>query len=54
MYCTPKMPCEIILDRLAQYCLHWKGDVPCIYPEDGGEARMDPALRGEWRPSAAK
>ena len=54
MYCTPKMPCEGILERLAQYCSFWKGDIPCVYPEEGGEARAVPALRGEWRPSAAK
>lgn len=54
MKCTTKMPCEGILDRLAQYCMFWKGDVPCIYPEDGGEERADPALRGEWRPSTAR
>ncbi|MGU3560077.1 hypothetical protein [Methylobacterium radiotolerans] len=54
MYCTPRMPCEGILERLAQYCMFWKGDVPCVYPEDGGEERADPALRGEWRPTSAK
>jgi hypothetical protein len=54
MRCTPKMPCENILERLAWYCMFWKGDVPCVYPEDSGEDRTDPTLRGEWRPSTAR
>ena len=53
MYCTRSMPCEAILDRLASYCLVWKADVPCVYEEDGGELRVDPELRGNWRPVAA-
>ncbi len=53
MKCTKSMPCEVVLDRLAWYCLFWKADVPCIYEEDGGELRIDPKLRGNWRPSAA-
>ena len=50
MYCRPSMSCEAILERLAQYCMQWQGDVPCVTVEDGGEDRSDPALRGEWRP----
>lgn len=42
------MSCEAILDRLAQYCSVWKGDVPCVAIEDGGEDRSDPKLRGRW------
>lgn len=44
--------CEDILQRLSWHCSFWKGDVPCVYPEDGGEARQ-PADRIDWRPKPA-
>ncbi|TXM92635.1 hypothetical protein [Methylobacterium sp. WL116] len=49
MRCRPAMPCHDILDRLAQYCIEWKGNVPCVAIEDGGEDRQDPRLRGRWQ-----
>lgn len=47
--CTNSDICETVLDRLAWHCGSWRGDVACVYPQEGG-AYIDPALRGEWRP----
>ena len=54
MQCRPRMTCEDIVYRLAWYCLQWQGDIPCVAVEDGGEYRMDPKLRGDWRPKAVQ
>ncbi|KQT47914.1 hypothetical protein ASG52_11690 [Methylobacterium sp. Leaf456] len=51
--CMPRDGCEDVLQRLFWHCSFWKGDVPCVYPEDGGEARQ-PADRIDWRPKPAK
>lgn len=54
MQCRPRMTCEDIVYRLARYCLQWQDDVPCVATEDGGEYRIDPKLRGDWRPKASQ
>ena len=40
--CTTADWCVAMLDNLAKHCVHWKGDVPCVYPDDGGANRNPP------------
>ncbi|GJD87108.1 hypothetical protein BHAOGJBA_0608 [Methylobacterium hispanicum] len=51
--CMPRDGCEDVVQRLTWHCLFWKGDVPCVYLEDGGEVRQ-PSDRIDWRAKPAK
>ena len=48
--CTTTDWCEAMLDRLAQHCAFWRGDVPCVYPEDGGAERNPAPSASPQRP----
>ena len=47
--CVATDSCAGLLDGLDAHCLYWKGNIGCVYPEDGGIDVMDPAKRGSWR-----
>jgi hypothetical protein len=34
--CTTRDWCVAMLDNLERHCSSWRGDVPCVYEEDGG------------------
>ncbi|MCP1549460.1 MULTISPECIES: hypothetical protein [Methylobacteriaceae] len=40
--CTTRDWCVAMLDNLARHCHFWRGDVPCVHPEDGGSIRNPP------------
>lgn len=48
--CTRMDTCGGLLDGLDAHCLFWKGDVACVYDQDGGAAVMDWRKRGSWVP----
>ena len=48
--CGPADRCEGLLDGLDAHCLSWRGDVACVYDQDGGAAVMDWTRRGSWKP----
>ncbi|KQP79264.1 hypothetical protein [Methylobacterium sp. Leaf117] len=37
--CTTTDWCVAMLDNLARHCAFWRGDVLCVYDEDGGAIR---------------
>jgi hypothetical protein len=37
--CTTRDWCVAMLDNLAHHCAYWRGNVPCVYDEDGGAIR---------------
>lgn len=49
--CVATDYCAGLLDGLDAHCLSWKGDIACVYPDDGGVAVMDWTKRGSWKPN---
>ena len=48
--CTTHDVCEDMITRLSWHCAFWKGDVPCVYPDDGGENKNPAPTARPQRP----
>lgn len=42
--CGTRNVCKDMITRLSWHCAFWRGDVPCIYPDDGGEVMNPPPV----------
>ncbi|NEU14249.1 hypothetical protein G3T14_19260 [Methylobacterium sp. BTF04] len=47
--CEAADQCAALLDKLDHYCTSWKGDIACVYPDEGGEVVLDWTKRGSWK-----
>lgn len=47
--CGTRDVCEDMISRLSWHCPDWRGDVPCVYDDDGGTLR-NPATPAPARP----
>ncbi len=43
--CTTSDWCVAMIENLEHHCHFWRGDIPCVYPEDGGAIRNPPTPR---------